>query len=323
MKREIVQENILRELDSANPSGQLRLQEFLRTSGLLEACINQARTGRTWARRQALVTLGATMMSEAIPALAEALDDPQLETRLAAVRGLGRTGLSRAAEPILERLMTTGLNIPIHPIANALVRCCAEYPEALMPYLRRAQGEVRETLSRVAAEIASPGMADEMVLLAGDPLPEVRSSAARALAVAPLQLALPALADLARDPVWFVRLRAVASLDAARHPRAIPILMDTLRDSNRLVRMRAAAALSEFIQDRTRILEKVVDSHDRYALHAMISALELAGDFGKVVEDLSNPLQHDAAKERLLGALREGAAGLWSREPAEPVLEKV
>jgi HEAT repeat protein len=181
---------------------------------------------------------------------------------------------------------------------------------------------VREIIVRVAGEIASQEMADEMVLLAGDPLPEVRASSARALAVAPLPLALPALAGLARDAVWFVRLRAVASIDAIRHPRAIPILLEALSDSNLLVRLRSAAALSEFIQDRTRILENVVDSHDRYALHAMITALELVGDFGKVIEELSDPMRHDAGAERLLSALREGAAGLWSTKPVTPVLEK-
>ncbi len=323
MRREIVQTLVLEELDNARPQDRPRFQEFMRASGLLDACIDQARNGRAWKRRQALVTLGATLMCEAIPALAEALDDRQLETRLAAIRGLGRTGLAQAAEPILERLMTSGLKIPAHPISNALLRCCREHPEALLPHLRHAQCEVREILARVAGEIASPGMADEMVLLAGDPLPEVRASAARALAVAPLPLALPALADLARDAVWFVRLRAVASLDTVRHPRAIPILLEALRDPNRLVRLRAATALSEFIQDRTRILENVLDSHDRYALHAMISALELAGDFGKVIEDLVDPARHDAAAKRLLDALREGAAGLWTAGPVDPALEKV
>jgi HEAT repeats len=323
MRRAIVQDFVLRELDVASPKDRPRFQEFMRANGMLDACIEQARRGHAWQRRNALVTLGATLMPEAIPALAEALDDVQLETRLAAVRGLGRTGLKQAAEPILERLMTGGLKIPAHPISNALLRCCEEHPEVLLPYLRRAQGEVREILARVAAEIALPEMADEMIVLAGDPLPEVRASAARALTVMPLPLALPALAGLARDPIWFVRLRAVASLDSVRHPRAIPILLEALCDSNRFVRLRSVAALSEFIKERTHILENVVDSHDRYALHAMISALELAGDFGKVVEELSDPPQHDAAAARLLESLREGAANLWTAETVDPVLEKV
>ena len=64
-----------------------------------------------------------------------------------------------------------------------------------------------------SSELATPGMADEMILLAEDPRPEVRACAARALAVAPLPVAIPALANLVRDDTWFVRLRAVSALD--------------------------------------------------------------------------------------------------------------
>jgi hypothetical protein len=232
-------------------------------------------------------------------------------------------GLPEAAEPILESFMVGGLKIPSDPVANALVRCYLNSPEALLPYLRRSQGEARELLARVASELATPAMADEMIILAEDPRPEVRAAAAQALAVAPLQLAIPALADLARDETWFVRLRAVSALNEITHPRAIPILLEAVRDSNRLVRMRAAAALSKFQHGTVEILQSIVDSRDRYALHAMISALELGGGFDKVIAELEDPLMHDATAAELLTAIREGAAGLWSTRPADPVMESV
>jgi HEAT repeat protein len=162
-----------------------------------------------------------------------------------------------------------------------------------------------------------------MIVLAEDPRPEVRAAAAKALAVAPLQLAIPALADLARDEIWFVRLRAASALNEITHPRAIPILLEAVRDSNRLVRMRAAAALSKFQHDTVEILQSIVDSRDRYALHAMISALELGGGFDKVIAELEDPLMHDATAAELLTAIREGAAGLWSTRPADPAVESV
>jgi HEAT repeat protein len=323
MQREIVLSNVLQEIESASPKKRIQLQEFLRSNGLLDICIERARRVRGWRRRQALVTLGAMQMPEAIATLAGALDDPDLETRIAAIRGLGRTGLPQAAEPVLERLIVARLNVPNHPIINALVRCTREDSSRLLFHLRQAQGEVRELLSRVAGEIATQEMADEMIALAGDPAAEVRASAARSLRVAPLPLALPTLASLARDAVWFVRLRAVAGLDELRHPRTIPILLEAVRDPNRLVRIRAAASLSHFTTESANILEKIVETRDRYALHAMISALELAGGFEKVMDELSDPLLHDAAAEHLLDALRKGAAGLWVAVPPEPALEKV
>jgi len=120
-----------------------------------------------------------------------------------------------------------------------------------------------------------------------------------------------------------VRLRATSALNTLGHPRTVPPLLEAVRDANRLVRVRAAEALSRFEPDRVEILQNVVDSRDRYALHAMISALELGGGFEKVMEQLSDPLRHDEAAARLIDALREGAAGLWSTRPADPVVESV
>ena len=219
--------------------------------------------------------------------------------------------------------MAGKLKVPDGPIANALVRCYMDYPEEILPYLRRSKGESRELLARVAAELATAAMADEMMLLAEDPEPEVRACAARALAVAPLPLAIPVLANLVRDDAWFVRLRAVSSLNQILHPRVIPVLLEALRDSNRLVRMRAAKALSKFEHETLEILQGVVKSQDRYALHAMISALELGGGFEKVMEHLTDPTLRDETMALLLGALRDASAGLWTTRPVDPVVESV
>lgn len=323
MQCEIVQSIVIQEISAATDKDRAGLQEFLRANGLIDSCIEKVNGGRGWKRRRAMLALGAMRVPEAILPLSEALDDWQLDTRMAAVHGLGRTGLAEAAEPIIETFMVGGLKVPPEPIANALVRCYADHPERLLSYLRRSQGESRELFARVASEMATAEMADEMLILAADPLPEVRACAAKALAAAPLSLAIPSLADLARDEFWFVRLRATAALNQIRHPRAIPILLEAVRDPNRLVRVRAASALSQFEQDRVEILQSIVDSRDRYALHAMISALELSGGFEQVLKELTDPLLHDEIADRLVTSLREGAAGLWSTRPADPVVQSV
>jgi len=120
-----------------------------------------------------------------------------------------------------------------------------------------------------------------------------------------------------------VRLRAVIAVGEIRHPRTIPILLEAVRDPNRLIRMRAACTLARFEHRRIEILQNIVDSRDRYALHALISALELGGGFDQTLKELSDPLLHDETAERLLAALREGAAGLWATRPADPVVESV
>ncbi|HTQ96499.1 MAG TPA: HEAT repeat domain-containing protein [Candidatus Acidoferrum sp.] len=323
MQCEIIQSIVIQEIGAATDKDRAGLQEFLRENGLVNTCIEKVQAGRGWARRRAILALGAMRVPEAIPPLSEALDDWQLDTRMAAVQALGRTFLPEAGEPIIESFMVGGLKVPPDPISNALVRCFINRPEAMIPFLRRSQGEPRELLARVASELATPAMADEMLILAADPRPEVRASAAKALSVAPLQLSIPALADLARDEIWFVRLRAAIALNEIPHPRTIPILLEAVRDSNRLVRIRAASALTKFQQETVEILQNIIDSRDRYALHAMISALELGGGFGKVLAELEDPMLHDQTARQLLEALREGAAGLWSTRPADPVVESV
>ncbi len=320
---DIVQSIVIQEIGAATDKDRAGLQEFLRASGLVDRCIDRVHMGHGWGRRRAMLALGSMRIPEAIPPLSEALDEWQLDTRMTAVQALGRTYLAEAAEPMIECFMVGGLKVPDDPLANALVRCFRNQPEALLPYLRRSWGEPRELLARVASELASAGMADEMVLLAEDAQPEVRACAARALAVAPLQVAIPALADLVRDEAWFVRLRAAMALNQILHPRAIPILLEAVRDSNRMVRARAAAALAKFEHETVDILQSIVDSRDRYALHAMISALELGGGFEKVMAQLEDPMLHNEAAAQLLVALREGAAGLWTMRPADPAVESV
>ena len=146
-----------------------------------------------------MLALGAMRVPEAIIPLSEALDDWQLDTRMAAVQALGRTGLAQAAEPMIETYMVGGLKVPADPSRTHWCAATWINRRRLLPFLRRSMGESRELLARVASELATPGMADEMILLAEDPEPEVRACAAKALAVAPLPVAIPALANLVRD----------------------------------------------------------------------------------------------------------------------------
>ncbi len=184
MQCQIVQSIVIQEIGAATDKDRAGLQEFLRANGLVNTCIEKVQAGRGWARRRAILALGAMRVPEAIPPLSEALDDWQFDTRMAAVEALGRTFLPEAGEPIIESYMVGGLKVPPDPISNALVRCFIGRPEALLPFLRRSQGESRELLARVASELATPAMADEMLILAADPQPEVRASAAKALSVA-------------------------------------------------------------------------------------------------------------------------------------------
>src|SRR5437588_5289901 len=303
---EIVESILLDNIEVATPDKVPELLACLRSSGLLDMRIREARLAHGWKRRTALLALGRTRALEAIPALSEALDSDSAETRIAAVRGLGRTGLAEAAVPLLERLETVQLYVPDHTVKNALANCCRNSPGLLLAYMDRCAGPARELIARVLGEVATPELGDELLILAADPLPEVRASAARALANAKPVLAFPALRALAIDPEWFVRLRAVVALSSLNHSGRNRVLLRSLCDPNRFVRQRAAWALTRTAPGLESLLEQVVDTQDNYALQAFISELERSGQMEHVMEVLEKNVGHPSAGHSLLETLATG-----------------
>jgi HEAT repeat protein len=306
--RRIIEDMALDAFEAAAADQSARLLRFLRTSGLIEKRIFEARKLKGWRRRSALVALGRTRAPEGIPALSEALRDHDPEARNAALRGLGRLGSPEAAEEILHWLAESGLNVPILPLQNALINCSRERPQILLPYLRLAGPQLREVLARVLGEVASPSLGAELIGLADDELPELRAAAARALSNAQPGHAIEVLAELSRDDVWFVRLRAVVSMGKLYHKVAIPHLIDALTDSNRLVRMRAAEGLVDLKSEMVSIFSQVVKARDRYGLHAFLAALENADLRDRLDAEIRkgtySAAEHES--EELLAVLRTG-----------------
>jgi HEAT repeat protein len=305
--RRIVETIALDMLEAAGSEEAARLLKFLRTSGLIEKRIFEAREFTGWRRMRALVALGRTRAPEGIPALGEGLRDASMEIRLAALRGLGRTACPQAAEEILAWLGEKGMAAPALPVQTALIQCCAERPQLLLQYVRNAKGSVREVLGRVLGEIASPSLSMDLVRFAGDELDELRAAAARAMSNTPSVLGFDVLTELAKDPVWFVRLRAMVSLGQLASRRAIPALLSGLKDANRLVRLRAGEGLVGISSDRVTIFDQVVELRDRYGLHAYLAALDNADLRAKLDAELQDTLQlSEERKSRLREVLRAG-----------------
>ena len=298
-------------MEGADAVEAATLLDFLRRTGLLDRILVEARQLRGWRRDAALVRMGRTLAPEAVASLVAALGDRNPQTQLAAVRGLARTGLPEAAEAMLERVLAGDLAMAGTSLLNALIVCTRQNPRILLPYLHLAQGRVREVLARVMAEVASIELGDDLLLLASDPLPEVRASVARALGHAEFGFAFPALAQLAVDEEWYVRLRALTSLGQFKQSRALPILLRGVCDQNRHVRQRAAEGLAH-VPDPIAVLREVLKTEDSYALQAMIAELDRVGEFEKVLETLESTRSTRTRGEarRLLEALEAGAEGL-------------
>ena len=305
--RRIVESIALDAFEAAGAEESARLLKFLRESGLIEKRIFEARTLTGWRRMRALVALGQTRALEGISAMAEGLRDGNLEIRMAALRGLGRTAAPQAAEAILAWVGERGLCVPAMPLQNALIQCCAERPQLLIPYVQHSVGPLREVLGRVLGEVATPSLSLDLLQFVGDELDELRAAAARAMSHADRGLAFDVLSELVGDPIWFVRLRAIISLGELCEPRAIPDLIRGLTDSNRLVRLRAAEALVKLKTEMAPIFQQVIATQDRYGLQAYLTALENAGLRGKLEEELrACTAGNDEEKTRLWKILQTG-----------------
>lgn len=307
---EIVEAILLDSIEVAGPEQLSVLLNCLRSSGLLDMRIYQARTTSGWKRRTALVALGRTRAPEAVPALAEVLDSDSADDRMAAIRGLGRTSLLEAGVAILNRLVWGELKVPEHALKNALVNTCRSSPRVLAEYLSQSRGKTRELIARILSEMAGPELVNDLVPLAADPLAEVRAAAARALAHTSTEMALPALTILVRDPEWFVRLRAVVALGSLTGRGRIKPLLHGLCDSNRYVRQRAAWVLAGIKPESHEIFQQVVDTQDKYALQALISELERSGEIENVVEALDGSSEDPSSQTAFARALEAGRGGL-------------
>ncbi len=316
--RRIVETIALDALEAAGAEESARLLKFLRASGLMEKRIFEARRLTGWRRMRALVALGQTRALEGVSALAEGLRDRDLEIRLAALRGLGRTACPQAAEEILAWVGERGLCVPALPLQSALIQCCAERPQLLIPYVQHAEGPLREVLGRVLGEVATASLGADLLQFVSDDRDELRAAAARAMSHAERGLAFDVLNELVGDSVWFVRLRAIISLGGLCEPRAIPDLLRGLTDAHRLVRLRAAEALVKLNVSMASIFRQVIATRDRYALQAYLTALENAGLRGKLEEDLhDSPPDSNVEKESLRRILQAGV--LLAEEPAMAV----
>ena len=305
--RRIVQTIVLDAFEAAGREESARLLKFLRTSGLIEKLIFDAREHRGWRRRRALVALGRTRAPEGIPALGEGLRDRDAESRLAALRGLGRMACPEAAIEILAWVGEKGLVVPALPLQTALIQACGERPELLLPYLRHAEDPVREVLGRVLGEVATASMGMDLMPFAEDKLDELRAAAARALSHTQAALSLEVLCELARDPVWFVRLRAIVSLGRHNHPKVIAAQVRGLTDSNRLVRFRSAEGLAVHEAEMVSIFRQVLETRDLYGMHAYLTALENAGLLSRMEANLRAAQDiGEQEKEDLLESLRGG-----------------
>jgi HEAT repeat protein len=319
-KRAVVERIALDALATSADSDCSRIQEFIRRSGLVEKRLWEASAAPRHQRREALLIVGRTRLPEVLEILSQAAEcrDPLIQD--AAIRGLGYMGSAQAGVIILQRLAAGNIKVSQLALKDALLRCCRNRPDLLLPYLNLDE-RTHLFLSRILGEVATPGIADDLALLARDPDPEIRASSARGLAYAEPLFAIAVLSELAMDEVWFVRLRAIVSLAKFGHPASLPALLATICDVNRIVRQRSASALAQLPKELLPVIvDRVANIGDKYALHALISELERIGECSGLMLQLSDKqaLTSDSGRN-LLRAVEEARRQIEAQRTARQV----
>jgi len=305
-KRAVVERIVLDRIETCSEADRKILQEFVRRSALMERRVWESKAGSRHQKRDALLALGRTMMPEFVKVLEEALENHDSYLQEAATRALGQIGTPAAALAILRVVAAGKLRVSHLNVKDTLVRCSRPDPKLLVRYLDTGK-DTHVLVARVLGEVANADVAEDLALLARDAESEIRASAARGLAHAEPLFGVAALSELAMDEVWFVRLRAVVSLASLRHPASMPALLATICDVNRSVRQRTAAALAQLPSELLPvIIDRVSATHDKYALHALISELERIGACSGLIVQLSDKqaLESDQGRN-LLHAVEE------------------
>src|SRR5438046_10313900 len=91
----------------------------------------------------------------------------------------GRTACPQAAEEILAWVGEAGLQVPALPLQSALIQCCTERPQLLLPFVKRAEGTLRAILGRVLGELATPARGLELLQFVHSGHEELRAAGAR------------------------------------------------------------------------------------------------------------------------------------------------
>jgi HEAT repeat protein len=209
---------------------------------------SEVRWLRSWlARRRAAAAahLGILRYPESLPALIQAMTDPDPMVRLAAVRAVGQVGGPEAMATLIPTL-----GDPRGMVARRALDILAERgTQAVDQILTYAQSTDNRDGRRAAIELLgllrSPQAVPYLLERIWSPHPDERLPAVRAAAAIGDPRFLEAFHILLADAQWEVRLQAAKGLGMLGSTASIPLLRRAFGDRHWWVRFRAGVALAE------------------------------------------------------------------------------
>ena len=251
-----------------------RLQEDLvalyRGLGLIEFAVRRSRSFIWWRRLEAVRILGMLEGKVEPQILFDRLRDPVPAVRLAAARGLGRSGDPRAVDPLLASLATpAGISRP--QIAAILVDLGSSAHPRLRALLRkppqtRAEARLYATILEVLALSGDTRSAPYIQYALTDQDHEIRIAAFRAAGILRLTLAPDDIIMGLEDDRWEVRAQAARTAGRVGLKEMVSHLATRLSDTSWWVRLNAASALRDLGDSGLMELSRLAaDSNDPFA----------------------------------------------------------
>lgn len=219
------------------------IARYFETGGHITHQARLLKSRRAWKRAAAAATLGDMASPEAIPALLDALDDPERDVRAAATRSLALLGAAVAVEPIVEAL--AGGRVQRAVGGWALMQIGAPALTRLRGLLHQDDAGVRATAAELIGLVGEPSDSSELIGLLRDPSAEVRAKSAHALGRLGAAEAAAMLRGALGDRIFFVRAAAARALGQLADRPSIPALVHQAQTDRFEAAQAAARALAE------------------------------------------------------------------------------
>jgi HEAT repeat protein len=215
------------------------------TRAVIRALLEAVRDPDLEVRRAAIRSLGRYEDPSTAPAFREALRDPDPEIRAIAIEALAEFKDRSSVGAIAAALRDENVEVR-RAAADALDDLpAASARTELIAALRDPDAEVRERAISALARLKDPAATDALIAAMKDPKPDVRARAIEALHELELPTPPAALLDALRDPSAEVRQQAAHAVGHYQDARAVPTLRTMIEDPNAEVREAAVEALSE------------------------------------------------------------------------------
>jgi hypothetical protein len=231
-------------LDLRGETGEA-IATLYRQLGFLRADLARLKSWRANQRASAAADLGLIHFPDAVPALVQALNDPDVRVRQAAVWAVGQVGSPEALAGLVHLLGDPSLAVS-HRVQEVLAERGREVVGAMLSYA----GGTSSRSGRLAAIelfgwLRITTASDLLLVYMSDLDPEVRVKSVKAAAAIGDPRFLETFHAALDDSSWPVRCQAAKGLSLFGSPESVPRLTVALRDRQWWVRFYAATALAE------------------------------------------------------------------------------